>query len=321
MADAEDALSVRLGESPRQVPVITGFGCAAAVFSMATPRDQMRESYSPRSPALDVTWLADALTEAQRENARVRMEVIEAESSRQSLRTELQQNMLWAQQQGGVALRALSNQRMECEQEFNLLLAARSERFVQVHEEAMQAQQCAASMIENIKSDRERLWAELQGQAQTCGRVETELASVQAERDELTTYNRRGNATLQDMRSELDACAAERERLLFELGVRDDELALRALEQQGSGHSNVVGPEGVSDEVNRNNPNNNELGYVPSFSSLHSLNGGRVQSMDSYDMLLRRATNQGGSVAGVFRGVGPSTSRNILHKLERTHRY
>eukprot|EP00971_Amphidinium_carterae_P141178 2797811-Amphidinium_carterae.1 len=101
MEDVEDAIAVRLegtrgrDETPREIPRITGF--ATAVFSMATPRGQV----SPRSlGGLDVSWLADALVEAQRENAHVRKEVIEAESSRQNLQAEFQQNLLWAQQQG-----------------------------------------------------------------------------------------------------------------------------------------------------------------------------------------------------------------------------
>eukprot|EP00971_Amphidinium_carterae_P148112 2935512-Amphidinium_carterae.1 len=77
---------------------------------MATPR----ETLSPRGP--NVGWLADALVDAQRENARVRREVVEAESSRHELHSELQQNLLWAQQQGGMAMRAMTTQRLECEQ-------------------------------------------------------------------------------------------------------------------------------------------------------------------------------------------------------------
>eukprot|EP00971_Amphidinium_carterae_P263280 5223749-Amphidinium_carterae.1 len=94
----------------------------------------------------------------------------------------------------------MTTQRLECEQEFNLLLAARTERFVQVHEEAMQAQQGAAAMIQDIRSDRERLRAELQTQAQSRGRADTELASVELARAELAEYNRRGNMTLQELR-------------------------------------------------------------------------------------------------------------------------
>eukprot|EP00971_Amphidinium_carterae_P039311 772738-Amphidinium_carterae.1 len=92
---------------------------------MATPRDSLRENLSPRMP--DVTWLADALTEAQKENAMIRRQVMEAESSRQGLHAELQQSLMWAQQQGGAALNAITSQRTECEQEYNLLLAARTE--------------------------------------------------------------------------------------------------------------------------------------------------------------------------------------------------
>eukprot|EP00971_Amphidinium_carterae_P117180 2321037-Amphidinium_carterae.1 len=158
-------------------------------------------------------------------------------------------------------------------------------------------------MIQDIRSDRERLRAELQMQAQSRGRAATELASVELARAELAEYNRRGNMTLQELRSEVSAASEENARLQFELGLRDDELAQKALEQQCSDSVGVAfhGADEETTPVGIENIGELGLGSVPSFASLSCRN----QAYD-VDSLLRRATNQGGSVAGVFRGLGPS---------------